>query len=164
MKLSNRLVWAILYIALGLMFIVLKGSIVSIALTVTGSAAIVMGIIDFSNKNTPAGTAKTVGGACIIIFGWMFVSLALNLLAGILIVSGLFHLYQLRKGPWAVSSSVQKAFLYLEPIASVLAGITLLFNQAGSIAWIFTVTGILLVVEGILLLSKGEINSYETIP
>lgn len=163
MKFNNRLVWAILYIVLGIMFIAMKGSIISIAMTVTGVAAIVMGVIDLSNKNTTAGTVKTVGGACVIFFGWMFVSLALNLLAGILIVSGLLHLNQLRRGTWTASGRVQKVLLYLEPLASVLAGIILLFNQAGSIAWIFTVAGILLVVEGILLLSKGKISDYKTI-
>lgn len=162
LKLEHRVVWAILYIALGIMFIVLKGSIISIAMTVTGAAAIVMGLIDMSNKNTNVGVAKVVGGVCVIAFGWMFVSLALNLLAAILIINGIFHFVQLRKNVQPIPIGAQKVLVYLEATASILAGLTLLFNQAGSIAWIFTITGILLVFEGILSLARGKIVQTTT--
>lgn len=156
MKSNNKWLWSILYIALGTMFIIMKDGVISAAMTVAGIAAIIMAIVDFSNKNTAVGVVKAVIGVCVIIFGWMFVSLALYILAAILIISAVFQMIQLWRMVLPESSSVQKIFLYLRPIASLLAGIFLLFNQKGSLAWVFTVSGILLLVEGVLSLADNK--------
>lgn len=156
MRSNNKWIWAILYIALGIIFIVMKNGVVSAAMTVAGIAAIIMAIVDFSNKNTAAGVVEAVVGVCVIVFGWMFVSLALYIFTGVLIVSAVFQLIQLWRMAMPASSGVQKMLMYLRPVASLLAGVCLLFNQEGSLTWIFTVAGIFLLVEGVLSLMDGK--------
>lgn len=156
MKSENKLATAILCVALGLMFILMKGEVISVALTIIGAVAIVMAIVDFSAGAIAPGILKAVAGVCVIVFGWMFVNLALYILSAVLIVQGLFQLIFTVKNLAPVLSGAQKCFAFCRPIASLTAGCCLLFNQGGTINWVFVVAGILLLAEGILSLADGK--------
>ena len=45
--------------------------------------------------------------------------------------------------------------LYIAPILNILLGLLLLFNQGGTLAWIFIVVGVLLIVDGVMLLCSA---------
>ena len=45
--------------------------------------------------------------------------------------------------------------LYIAPILNILLGLLLLFNQNGTVAWVFIVTGVLLIVDGVMLLCSA---------
>lgn len=50
MKFNDKLITAIAAIVVGVLFIALKGDVLSIAFTVLGAALIVMGILDAAKK------------------------------------------------------------------------------------------------------------------
>lgn len=146
MKVSNKLLTAILTVALGVMFIVLKGEVVSIAMTLLGVALLVAAVIDLVNKQVPPAIVKGVMGAAVIIFGWLFVSLALYVMAAVLLIYGLLLVYELAK------SKTKKLLSYVGPVIMVVAAICLLFAQGNAINLMFIVSGAFLIVEGVLML------------
>lgn len=154
-KINNKLITAAVCIALGAMLIMMKGGVISLALTVTGAAVILTSIFDFRAKRTAAGAMKMVAGAGIIICGWLFVSLALNLLAGIFIIGGILNFIRIWKKSEPVPDGISKVLAYLEAGASILFGVLLLFNQSGSIAWLFFIGGCVLIAEGVFALARG---------
>lgn len=153
MKDMNKSVLAVLYIILGILFICMKGDVISLAMTLVGIALLLSSLPDFKNKALTPAIIKAVAGVCIIVFGWAFVSLALYVLAVILILQGGMQLWTLLKGS-RPAGGAQQILAYVMPAASLLAGICLLFNQGGTISWVFILTGILLLVEGVSALVK----------
>ena len=71
MKLNDKTITAIVAIVVGIMFIVMKGDVVSLALTLLGIGAIVMGIMDIVKQDTKSGIVKLVCGAVVITCGWL---------------------------------------------------------------------------------------------
>lgn len=153
---NNKLIAALVSIVLGLMFIIFKGEVINIAMTIIGAVAIIMAIIDFVHKETVPGVLKAIIGVCVIVFGWVFVDIALYVIAGILILLGITQIVSAVKNADNVGS-FQKVAGFIIPVASLASGICLFFNQGGTISWIFTAAGILLMVQGVL----GLINSKE---
>ena len=143
---STKSLGAIAMIVLGALFIILKGSVISIAMTLVGVVLILFGIQDVSKHIANAGAAKIVAGVCVILFGWVLVSLACYVLAVILIVHGIIQLRE-------ISHSMHRRLAWIRPAASVIAGLCLLFNHGGTIDWVFLVAGILLIIDGALQLA-----------
>lgn len=84
MKVSEKIISAILTLVLGILFIVLKGQVVSIAMTILGVLLIVLGIMNLTTKLVAPGVVKIVVGALVILFGWVLVSAALYILAALI--------------------------------------------------------------------------------
>ena len=146
MKVSNKLLTAILTVALGVMFIILKGEVVSIAMTVLGVALLVAAVIDLVNKQVPPAIVKGVMGAAVILFGWLFVSLALYVMAAVLLIYGLLIVYELAK------AKTKKVLSYVGPVIMIVAAICLLFAQGNAVNLMFIISGAFLIVEGVLML------------
>ena len=149
---NNKLIGALVSIVLGIMFCVLKGGVISTALTIIGAVAIIMGIVDLANKRTTPGFVKAVVGVCVIVFGWMFVDIALYLVAAVLLIQGLTQIVAAVKNK-ATNNAIQKVIAAIRPLACVVAGVCLLFNKGGTVDWIFILTGILMTVDGVLALA-----------
>ena len=67
---------------MGVLFIALKGDVLSIAFTVLGAALIVMGILDAAKKkDSKSGTVKIVAGLVTVLLGWTLVSITLYIVA-----------------------------------------------------------------------------------
>ena len=117
-------------ILLGILLIVMKGKIITAAITLLAVFVIVGAIMDFVAGLVNYGIMKSVAGICILVFGWVFASLAFYILAAGIILMGLLQI-----------SSIKKTM-----------PVNLLFNQSGTIAWAFIATGVLLVINGIMTL------------
>lgn len=150
MQRNGNLISGLISIALGLMLIIIKGEVISVALTVLGTAAIVMAVADFIKGFTASGIVKAVVGVCILVFGWLFINVALYLLAGAIIIMGLMQILEIHRSGIVFLTNGEKILAYLKPVLTVLAGILLLFNQGGVIDGVFIATGVLLIFEGIL--------------
>jgi len=150
----NR-IGAIIAIALGIMFCVLKGGVISIALSIIGVTAIIMGVVDFAGKRTSPGIVKVVIGVCVIVFGWMFVDIALYIVAAILLIQGLKTIVEAIKNK-ADNNSAQNVIAIIRPVACVVAGGCLLFNKNEMIDGVFVVVGVLLLIEGVLALTDSR--------
>lgn len=149
-KRNNKLLAALATIVLGILFLIFKGSVIQIALTIVGLVVIVMAILDFKNKQTAQGVVKAILGVAVIVFGWIFVDIALYIIAGVLILLGIWQIVSAVRNP--APGSVRKVFSFIAPVGSLAAGICLFFNQGGTINWVFTVAGILLIVQGVIAL------------
>lgn len=159
MKLSSKLSSAIISIAVGVMFMILKDDIIGITMTLIGVGAIIMAVIDFVNKQTQAGIIKTIIGVAILVLGWVFVDIALYLIAGVLIILGFSQIISAVKLS-KFCNAVQKVFMFIKPVATLAAGLCLFFNKGGTMDWIFFLVGVLILVEGMLSLAdptdKGD--------
>ena len=141
---TNRLLSSLLTIVIGIMFIILKSEVISIAMTVIGVSLILAGIIDLTKKKTTNAIIELIFGLMVIIFGWTLLNAALIILAVLILIYGIFQLFE-------VSKRKRKSFIhYLEPILSIVVAICLLFNKGGTINIIFTISGVILIIEGIL--------------
>lgn len=141
---------AIISIIAGVLLIVMKGEVINLVLTVIGIGLLVLAVLDLVHRQTRDGIIKAVLGVCVLSFGWLFVNLALYVLAIVIIVMGVMQIVETSRYALVGYSFQDKFLLYLQPVATVLAGLFLLFNRGGAISWMFIVTGLLLVVEGIL--------------
>ncbi len=146
----NRIISAVSAIALGLLFIILKGEVIGIGITVFGLAAIIMAILDFVNGFAAVGAVKGVVGICILVFGWMFINLALYILAAGIIIFGLLQIIGTHRIGTVFLTSRESVMAYIRPVLTISVGALLLFHQDGVIDWLFIVTGILLAAEGVL--------------
>jgi len=144
MKINEKLIIAILTVVLGILFIAYKGAIVSIAMTVFGVALLALAIVDFINKDTINAIIKAVAGVLVIVFGWLLVSVSLYIMAVLLIIFGGYKLYLL------INDKVKDALEFVAPALFTIIGLCLLFNQGGTVAWVFVVCGIALIIQGVI--------------
>ena len=108
MKFNDKLITAIAAIVVGVLFIALKGDVLSIAFTVLGAALIVMGILDAAKKDSKSGTVKIVAGLVTVLLGWTLVSITLYIVAALMILYCLMNLVSSLKTDGYSMSTVQK--------------------------------------------------------
>lgn len=137
-------------VVVGLLLLLLKGKVISLILTVAGILLLVLAFADWRNKLTNRAIGKAVAGVCVLTFGWMFVNLALYIVAAVIIAAGLKQVIAIKNCSPVNLTAQEKVVLYAKPVLTVLAGIILFFNQGGVIDWVFILVGILLIVEGVL--------------
>lgn len=152
MKVSSKISSAIISIAVGLMFIILKDDIIGIALTLVGIGAIIMAVVDFVNRQTQNGVIKAIIGVTVLVLGWVFVDIAVYIIAGALIVLGISQIIAAVRLS-VFGNSLQKVFMFIKPITTLAAGLCLFFNKGGTMDWIFILSGVLILVEGLLSLA-----------
>lgn len=150
MKFNDKLITAIAAIVVGVLFIALKGDVLSIAFTVLGAALIVMGILDAAKKDSKSGTVKIVAGLVTVLLGWTLVSITLYIVAALMILYCLMNLVSSLKTDGYSMSTVH----YAKPVIGLAAGICLLLNQGGTVSWVFIFTGIVFIAEGIMMLAE----------
>lgn len=152
---TQKILSAILTMALGVMLIVLQGEVISIAMTVLGVGCIVLGIMDLAQKRVPPAVVHLVLGVIIIVCGWAIVGAVLYLLAGVLLVAGILLVYEKLKLRVRCSTWHQALCEYAVPVLCIVIGILLLFNQGNTVNWVFIVCGIITLIEGGLLLVEA---------
>ena len=146
---------AVLTILMGVLFIILKESVIKYALTVFGAVLVVLAVVDLIDHIIPAAIIKAVIGVLAIVFGWTLFSAALYILAALLIIYGLVQIYELARTHVKANRAGYTILIYAIPVASVAAGLCLLFNLSGTVAWAFILTGVLLIIEGVLSLADA---------
>lgn len=156
MKFINKSIIGILAIVVGVLFVVMKGEVLSLALTLLGIGAIAMGIMDIVKQSTKTGIVKLIFGAAVIVFGWLFVNIALTVIAVLLIVYCIANLASNLKIDGYSMSGVQKFRTFFKPLTGLVAGICLLFNQGGTVAWTFVITGLIFIADGIMMLYENR--------
>ncbi|MBQ7836828.1 MAG: DUF308 domain-containing protein [Clostridia bacterium] len=148
MRSNSSMINAVISIVTGILFIVKKGEVISLITTLLGVAVLIMAIIDLVGSKLTKGIIEAAVAGGIMIFGWFFVSIALYIIAAVIIISAITELvenYRCNSSPAC----------YIVPLIGLAAGVCLFFNQGGAVAFVFTVTGILLIVRGAVKLIKG---------
>lgn len=149
-KKQNDLAFAAVSLVLGIFLIVMKGNVISIALTVAGVALIISAVFDILHNKTTSAIIKGVIGVCVLVFGWLFINLALYIVGGFMIASGLMQIIGRNNKNAVRYSQKQETIELVKSVLLILAGACLLFNQGAAIDWVFVVAGALFVVQGVL--------------
>ena len=158
MKKSEKIISALLTVALGVLLIVLRGRFISILMTVLGISLIAVGVFDLINKLIPTAVIKLVCGAIVIICGWAIVGAVLYLMAGLLLIAGILLLYEQIKAKIRCDTWYLTLCQYAVPALFIVIGILLLFNQGNTVHWVFVFSGLLTIAEGGLLLVNALFN------
>lgn len=148
---TERLAYAVLTIVIGMLFVIFKSRIIGIVATLLGIALIISAVNDIVKKRVVPFIIKGVLGIFVIVFGWSLMSAALYVFAVLLLIYGIILMYLTVKNNRGVELS-DKILNYINPVLCSLTGFFLLFNQNGTISWIFVFCGVLLVIEGIIAL------------
>lgn len=139
-KQISMLVMALVYIALGVLFIIFKGQILTWITYVIGALLIVKGVIDFVSYKLiiPAAVEISLGILAIILGA--AVTQAVAIIVGVILI--LYGLYNLFTQPKTIVSLVID-------ILTVVAGVLLMINTSGVIEWLFIVMGVIFIINGI---------------
>ena len=145
---SNELLTAIALILIGGLFIIYKGEVISIAMSLIGITLVVLGIIDILRARVFSGVVKLVFAALVVLAGWLFVTLALYLLGAFLLIAGITQLIAISK--LKIKKLTLPAVMHIaQPVIYILVAICLFFNQGGAISWVFILSGVFLILDGI---------------
>lgn len=152
MKKKNQTIAGAFAIALGILFIAAQNRVIQITLSVLGAALLIMAIIDFVEKEYFKASFLAVGGISVVVFGWVFIDLALYLISAFLLLIGIVQLILMFKIKALGFTPFNRFLAFAKPVATVIAGACLLFNKNGTLDWLFIIAGVLITVEGILLI------------
>ena len=145
---SNELLTAIALILIGGLFIIYKGEVISIAMSLIGITLVVLGIIDILRARVFSGVVKLVFAALVVLAGWLFVTLALYVLGAFLLIAGITQLIALSK--LKIKKMTLPTVMHIaQPIIYILVAICLFFKQGGSISWVFILSRVFLILDGI---------------
>ena len=150
MKKNGNLIASIVTILMGILFCILKEGVIDIMMTILGVLFIVGGVIALLSGGTVYGIVLIAIGVIIIIFGWAIKTVVFYVIAILLILVGVLQIAALLKENVKGTKPIFTLIIYLVPILRIAIGVLLFFNQSGTINWILYVTGILLIVDGII--------------
>ena len=153
MKNLQKLIPSLFTIIVGILFVMLKGGVLAIAVNVIGIALVVLAVLALVNKSIPLCIVYAVMAAVVFVAGGLFLTIAIYLIAAILLIHGIAQLYALFTAK-KLRSAGATAILLVAPILNVIAGICLLFNVSGTIAWVFMLVGVLLIIDGVMSLAN----------
>lgn len=146
---TQKIIFASLIIAFGLLLCFLRGNIISISMTVLGVALIVFGVIDLWNNRIPPAIIKIVSGAAVILCSWVVVGAVLYILGASLIVLGTLLVYEKIKARTCTCCSVwDYIYHYALPGLLLIIGVVFLFNNGNKAGWVFIINGILFMLLG----------------
>ncbi len=142
---NNRLTTAVLYILVGVLFCIFRAGMLNWLLTAAGIVFIALGVYDIIKKNMVNGIVEAVIGVVILVGGWAFVTVALIVFGALLIIKGVLDLMNAMK-------SKAGLLTYLAAIATAVVGVLLIVSKWVALDWFFIVMGVILVIDGALLL------------
>lgn len=137
-------------IILGIIFLVWKNQVVSIAMSILGALLVVQSILHLVRKDYTSAIIKASIGIIVIVFGWALASAALFIMSAVWLIYGVMQLLEILKFLPDVKKTGAKVIMLIRPVMDVLIAGSLLFNQSGTVAWVFIIAGIFLIIEGCL--------------
>lgn len=140
-KATNNMVYALLYVIVGILFIVFKSGMLNWLMTIIGVVFIALGVYDIIKKKITNGIIEAAIGVVVIVGGWVFVEIVLIVFGALLIVKGVTDLISLFKGSKNVISIIVA-------ILTIALGVLLIVSKWVALDWMFIVIGIVFIVEG----------------
>lgn len=140
-KVTNNVVYALLYVIVGILFIVFKSGMLNWLMTIIGVVFIALGVYDIIKKKITNGIIEAAIGVVVIVGGWVFVEIVLIVFGALLIVKGVTDLISLFKGSKNVVSIIVA-------ILTIALGVLLIVSKWVALDWMFIVIGIVFIVEG----------------
>lgn len=132
----------LLYIILGVLLVIFKAQMLSVAMTIAGIFFAVIGIVDLTKGRTSSGAINLIIGILILVLGNTILNIVLIVLGILIAVKGLVDLLEVLK------RKKRNALQVVFPIISIAVGVALAFgNLLGDLILII---GVLLIIDGVL--------------
>ena len=152
----SQLVSSLMTLILGILFVILKGEIVGIALTVFGVVLIVTAVLELIRKNIISGIIKAILGILVLTIGWLLIDIALKVIGIVLIVFGVLELIKRIVALFKKKNKLLATILgFISPVFSVVAGFFLFTSSGEAVGWAVIVGGVLLIINGVLALIEA---------
>ena len=146
----NDLVAAILMTVLGVLFLILKGGVISIAMTVFGVFLFVQAILDIIAKQYVMAVVKAVIGVVVILLGWLLIDIAIIIFAIILAIFGVLQLIEAIKAFPQIKNMLGKVLVFVKPVVCIVISVCLFVNAGGVIDVMFIIAGVFFIVQGVI--------------
>ena len=137
---------ALLYIIVGVLFIIFKALFLDWMMTAIGLLFIVNGIIDIARKRTLAGVVGIVIGAIVILCGWTFVDLVLTIFGVLLTAKGALDLLRV--------IGRRRLIPLVSAILTIVIGVLFIVGNVIAQSWFYILIGVVLIVDGITALIR----------
>lgn len=152
MNKTEKILSAVTAIALGVLLIILKNGVLHVLNAVVGIVLLALGVLDLVKKDVKLGVIKCVIGGLTLALGWFILQAILYVFAALLLVVGVCWIYDLFRCGQKLTCDWRMILEFVKPALCIFIGILLLFNQGGTVDWIFIVCGVCTAIEGTLLL------------
>ena len=154
---TSKMISAIMTLVLGILFLVLKGKVIGIGLTVLGVVLLLTAILELVKKNFASGVIKAVLAIAVFLIGYLLLDIALIVIAIVLMVYGVLEFV---KRIIAIFKKQSGKFLatvlgFINPVLCVIAAGFLLTSRGEAISWAIIVAGVLFVIDGIIALVEA---------
>ena len=151
-KKSEKIIGAVLVMVFGLLLIIMKARFIGVLMTVAGISLILLGVVDIFCKRIPPAIVKIVAGGLVILCGWVAIHALLYIFSAVLLVLGGLLLYDKIKKGTKCTLLPYIVWEYAKVGLCILLGLFLLFHREWTLAVVFNVSGVLVLVEGGVLL------------
>ena len=141
-KLPEGLITSLFMVVLGILFLVMKSGVIGLAVTILGIALLVSAVLDFLNKDITTCIVKAVIGVCVLVFGHLFVDVAVIIVAAVVLVYGVLELFKL------IKAKTKDLVCYVEPAIIVVIALALLVSKWLVFDWLFIIIGVLFLAKG----------------
>lgn len=135
---------ALLYVVIGILFIVFKSQMLGWAMTVAGILFIISGIVSLFQGMTFSGIVSIALGAIILLGGWLFVEIVLIVFGVLLAVRGMVALFGAMK-PFRLWDVVVA-------ILTVVLGVMMVVSKWVVLDWFYILIGVIFLVNGAIAL------------
>lgn len=146
-KVANALIYALIYIVLGVLFCIFRGAVAVWCVYVIGALLIVQGVLDMVNRRLIQGILEAAVGVLAIVFAAAITKYAVMVLGIILLVWAILRLFD---------STLKSTLTLLYIVGAIVVGVLMIVNAFAALSWFFLVIGILLIVEGVLCLAPAS--------
>ena len=150
MKKTPQLISALMTLALGILFVILKAEVIGIAITVLGVLLIVVGVLDIVRKALVSGVIKAVLGVAILIMGWLLLDIAITILGIVLLVYGVLELIRRLTAKKRGMKLWAKVLALVEPVLCIVASVVLITSGGSALGWAVLIAGVVFIIEGVL--------------
>ena len=146
----NDLVAAILMTVIGVLFLILKAEVISIAMTIFGALLILQAVLDLIAKQYVMAVVKGVIGVAVIVFGWVLIDIATIILAIVLLIFGLLQLIESIKALPEAKNLVAKILGFVKPGICIAIAVCLFINAGSVINVVFIIAGVFFIIQGVI--------------
>jgi uncharacterized membrane protein HdeD (DUF308 family) len=142
---------------LGVLFVILKGEVVEIAITVFGIVLIVTAVLELIRLKIASGIIKAILGIAVLTVGWMLIDIALLVIGIVLMVFGVLELVKRLIALFKKNNTklFAKILGFISPVFSIVAGYFLITSSGEAVGWAIIVGGVLLIINGVLALVEA---------
>ena len=141
-KQNTELSSSLLYIIIGVLLAIYKGSVLDWAVFVVGALFVISGALDLIKKNWTGGAVSLIIGIAILVLGGFFKDIVILVLGILIAVKGVVALLDVLK------KSKKNALEIVFPALSIAVGIMLAFGNG--LNNMMLVIGILLAIDGVI--------------